>query len=205
MGPSPLESCHEWYIYNSQTQEQLGPIDSKKTRQFLLGLDSVSQSETLVWCPYWKDWKRGTDALVDLGNFPMPTQKSPPPVNLSKFQKQGSSAPIYPVDRKFPRIDGSLNVTLLSRGRCYRTRTKTLSMGGMGFVATVPRELFAPNCKAVLSSVSASHGIVASLKDVASSAGEGPVRCVRFEELRGSALTTYIEWLKSISVEVLAA
>ncbi len=198
MGPSPLEACQEWYVYNSQTQEQLGPIDTGKIRAYLLRLDSVSQSDTLVWCPYWKDWKRGSEALTDLGNFPLPPLRRPPPLDISKLQKAGAN---FNVDRKFPRIPGALNVTLLSKGRCYRTKTRSLSMGGMGFVANVPRDLFLPTCKAVLSSSQASHGIVASLKDVASSGGDGPIKCVRFEELRGSALTTYIDWLKSLTVE----
>src|SRR5690349_2598763 len=111
MGPSPLEACHEWYVYNSQTQEQLGPIDTNQIREYLLRLDSVSQNDTLVWCPYWKDWKRGADALSDLGNFPLPALRSPPPVDMKKFKKQKQeqgvdTAPIYPVDRKFPRIEG---------------------------------------------------------------------------------------------------
>jgi hypothetical protein len=198
MSHSALEACQEWYIYNSQTQEQLGPIDTSALREYLLRLDSVSQDDSLVWCPFWKDWRRGNEALMSLGNFPLPPLRNPPPIDMKKAM---SSGPIYPVERKFPRIPGILNVTLLSKGRCYRTRTNSLSMGGMGFVATVPADLFLPSCKAVLSSASASHGIVASLQNVRGRDPDSPIKCVRFEELRGSALTTYIDWLKTFGKE----
>ncbi len=199
MSHSALEQCQEWHVYNSQTQEQLGPLSTSEIREYLLKLDSLTQNNSLVWCPFWKDWRRGSEALMSLGNFPLPTLKTPPPLDPRKILGTG---PIYPVERKFPRIEGTLNVTLLSKGRCFRTKTSTLSMGGMGFVATVPSDLFLPSCKAVLSSAAASHGIVASLQTVASRGPEAPIKCVRFEELRGSALTTYIDWLKTFGKEL---
>jgi hypothetical protein len=197
MSQGSLESCKDWYLYNPQTQERLGPMGTEDLKKYLFKFDAVSQSAALVWCPFWKDPRRGNETLALIGATPPPKDPTKT-INVIYENSEPFAAKVYAVQRKFPRIQGALNVTLVANGQRVRTKTTSLSMGGMGLLTSVPNELFAPNCKAVLSSENAPHGIVASLKSATNRDPQAPVQCVRFEELRGWSLTTYIDWLQEL-------
>jgi hypothetical protein len=192
----PLESCQEWHLYNPQTQERLGPMPTDQLKKYLIKFDPISQSAALVWCPFWKGPQRGDDVLQMLGNLPAGGADPTRTIRVIYENSQPFIARLYPIDRKFPRLPGNIDVTLISKTRRVRTRACSLSMGGMGFSEGVPRELFAPTCKAVLYNPVAAQAIVACLKNVLARDAQAPVTCVRFEELRGFALPTYIEWLQ---------
>ncbi len=201
-----LDIRQKWYVVNSQRKEQFGPLSTYHLQDYLLRLDTMSLPNTLIRSPNSDKWYNGRDILKVLRVLQIPYEASPSPAlepALKMHVADTASAlftdAIFVVKRKFPRISGKLNVFIISGKICVRTGTRTLSMGGLGLEPAIPREMFLPNSKAVLSiKDSSTPGIVVTLSSVANRHNDNSVRCARFQELRGSAMITYFDWIREM-------
>jgi hypothetical protein len=188
-----LKICRNWHVYNLQTQKQLGPMSTPQLIQHLSNLGSANDSTILVWCPLWTDWRGGRETLELLGQGGFENLRESSPHLSDEF---------YSVKRRFPRIPGRLFVTLLAQERSFRTKTTTLSLGGMAFATPIPGTSFGRSCKATITYSGSNVRITASVMNLEGRPTSSPVKYVRFVDLKGSALTTYAEWLRTLENEV---
>jgi hypothetical protein len=197
MSNFPLESCVNWYLYNLQTRKQFGPMGTGEIKDYLGSLGPEDQKASLIWCPFWKNFRNGFETLEVLESLSSVIPRSRKPIEVVYQNSEPDFSTDYPVLRKFPRIPAQLKVTLIGQGLRFRTQTATLSLGGMAFKDSAPSRFFQTQCVAVISHENEMSGIVAGLAKAETPDPNAPVKCVRIEELRGWSMTTYMDWLKA--------